>query len=196
MDRNRLILMGIVMMLWGAGCSPEKPAADSPSSPPQQSSPANAAPAAAPAQASSRPNEAASAAAAADADKISTGKSGDGSKSPKGKTVKTPSGLEYEDIVVGKGPMPKKGQSVSVDYIGNLSDGTTFDSSLNREPFTFALGQGNVIKGWDEGIATMRVGGQRFLTIPPALAYGPAGHPPKIPPQSTLTFLVSLRKIN
>ncbi len=112
------------------------------------------------------------------------------------KTVTTPSGLQYQDLVVGKGAQPKSGGTVIVHYTGWLTNGKKFDSSVDRrKPFDFVLGQGQVIKGWDEGVATMRVGGKRKLTIPPDLAYGSRGVPGVIPPQSTLVFEVQLLAI-
>jgi peptidylprolyl isomerase len=110
-----------------------------------------------------------------------------------GKMITTASGLRYVDVVVGTGPSPKPGQSCTVHYTGTLENGRKFDSSRDRgEPFTFTIGQGDVIKGWDEGVATMKVGGRRTLTIPPALGYGARGAGGVIPPNATLTFDVEL----
>jgi peptidylprolyl isomerase len=112
-------------------------------------------------------------------------------------TVTTPSGLKYRDEVVGTGAAPKSGQSVSVHYTGWLDEngkpGKKFDSSRDRgQPFSFPLGQGRVISGWDEGVATMKVGGRRTLIIPPALGYGARGAGGAIPPGATLIFDVEL----
>jgi FKBP-type peptidyl-prolyl cis-trans isomerase len=108
----------------------------------------------------------------------------------------TPSGLQYVDVKVGTGASPKTGQTAVVHYTGWLLDGTKFDSSKDRgQPFTFAVGRGQVIKGWDEGVATMKVGGTRKLTIPPELAYGARGAGGVIPPNATLTFEVELLEI-
>ena len=111
--------------------------------------------------------------------------------------VTTPSGLRYTDEVVGTGAQPKGGQSVQVHYTGWLDDGgrkgKKFDSSRDRgQPFSFPLGQGRVIPGWDEGVASMRIGGKRTLVIPPALGYGASGAGGVIPPNATLIFDVEL----
>jgi peptidylprolyl isomerase len=104
-----------------------------------------------------------------------------------------PDGLKYQDITVGSGAQPTSGQKVTVNYTGWLENGTKFDSSLDRNmPFTFTLGQGQVIKGWDEGVAPMKMGGKRRLVIPAALAYGASGRPPTIPPNATLIFDIDL----
>jgi peptidylprolyl isomerase len=101
--------------------------------------------------------------------------------------------MKSEDLVVGNGTEAVSGKSVSVHYTGTLTNGSKFDSSLDRgEPFKFRLGAGEVIKGWDQGVAGMKVGGKRKLTIPPELAYGARGFPPVIPPNSTLVFEVEL----
>lgn len=104
--------------------------------------------------------------------------------------------LGVKDVVVGKGAEAKAGDSVKVHYVGTLVDGTEFDSSKKaNKPFDFDLGAGRVIKGWDQGVAGMKVGGKRKLTIPPSLGYGARGAPPVIPPNATLLFDVELLEV-
>lgn len=104
--------------------------------------------------------------------------------------------LEWETLAEGEGDMAVPGRSVTVHYTGWLTNGTKFDSSHDRvKPFTFRLGAGEVIKGWDEGVEGMRVGGKRKLTIPPKLGYGRFGSPPVIPGNATLVFEVELLKV-
>jgi FKBP-type peptidyl-prolyl cis-trans isomerase FkpA len=108
----------------------------------------------------------------------------------------TPSGLQYEDLSEGTGAAAKAGDSVEVHYTGWLTDGKKFDSSVDRgTPFTFQLGLGKVIRGWDEGVAGMKVGGKRKLTIPSDLGYGTRGAGGVIPPNAQLIFEVELLKI-
>ncbi|WP_347554577.1 FKBP-type peptidyl-prolyl cis-trans isomerase [Robbsia sp. KACC 23696] len=107
--------------------------------------------------------------------------------------TKTESGLQYEDLIVGEGAEAKAGQNVSVHYTGWLTDGQKFDSSKDRNaPFQFSLGAGMVIRGWDEGVQGMKVGGTRKLTIPAELGYGARGAGGVIPPNATLVFEVEL----
>lgn len=110
-----------------------------------------------------------------------------------GAEIQTASGLKYVDRVIGTGASPSPGKQVTVHYTGTLENGTKFDSSVDRgQPFTFVIGVGGVIKGWDEGVMTMKVGGKRKLIIPGNLGYGQAGSPPKIPSNATLLFDVEL----
>jgi peptidylprolyl isomerase len=114
--------------------------------------------------------------------------------------TETPSGLQYEDTVAGTGASPAKGQTCVMHYTGwlwvNGAKGAKFDSSLDRgQPFEFPLGLGRVIKGWDEGVATMKAGGKRTLLIPPALGYGERGAGGVIPPGATLLFEVELLRV-
>ncbi len=114
-------------------------------------------------------------------------------KTSAAKTVTLPDGLQYTDLKVGKGAMPKAGQTAIVHYTGTFPNGKKFDSSRDRgQPFEFAVGQHQVISCWDEGVSTMRVGGRRKLVCPPALAYGERGAQGVIPPNATLNFDVEL----
>lgn len=104
--------------------------------------------------------------------------------------------LQSEDLIIGEGEEAKEGNRVTVNYLGTLTDGTKFDSSYDRdEPFSFSLGAGEVIKGWDIGVSGMKVGGKRKLTIPSDLAYGESGAGSAIPPNATLIFEVELLKV-
>ncbi|HEX8201631.1 MAG TPA: FKBP-type peptidyl-prolyl cis-trans isomerase [Isosphaeraceae bacterium] len=115
---------------------------------------------------------------------------------PPGSAPTTPSGLKYEVLAPGTGAEAKAGQTVSVHYTGTLTDGTKFDSSRDRgKPFSFTLGAGEVIRGWDEGVAGMKVGERRKLTVPPELGYGARGFPPVIPANATLNFDVELLEV-
>lgn len=115
-----------------------------------------------------------------------------------GSDAPPPTKLETDDIKVGTGPAAKAGDKVSVQYVGALYDsGEEFDASWDRgEPFQFTLGSGQVIKGWDDGVAGMKAGGRRKLVIPPDLGYGEAGSPPTIPANATLVFVVDLVSID
>ena len=111
-------------------------------------------------------------------------------------TAQQNSGLISEDIKIGEGAEAANGKTVTVNYVGTLEDGTKFDSSYDRnQPFSFVLGDGEVIKSWDMGVLGMKIGGKRKLTIPSDLGYGAAGSPPVIPPNATLVFEVELLKV-
>ena len=117
-----------------------------------------------------------------------------------GDTITTSSGLQYLDMKKGTGVSPTKGQTITVNYTGKLIDGKTFDSNVDPafhhvQPFSTPIGVGRVIKGWDEGMLTMKVGGKRRLIIPASLGYGPNGMPPTIPGGATLIFDVELLKV-
>ena len=116
------------------------------------------------------------------------------SEAPSGARLhKLPSGLQYEDLVVGSGKMAEPGMNVAIQYTGWLTDGTKFDSSLDRgQPLRFQLASGQMIQGFDEGVKGMRIGGKRKLTVPYDLGYGEEGRPPQIPPKATLVFDVEL----
>ncbi|KAK7472761.1 peptidylprolyl isomerase fpr3 [Stygiomarasmius scandens] len=117
------------------------------------------------------------------------GKKDKGDKKEKGGEKQLPGGLKVKDAKVGTGPMAKKGQTISMRYIGKLQNGKVFDQNTKGKPFKFRLGAGEVIKGWDEGIVGMQVGGERVLTVPPEMGYGKKGSAP-IPPNATLIFEV------
>ena len=134
-----------------------------------------------------------SACGGSDGDQGGAAAAGDGFAIDSAALTKTPSGLQYQDVAVGDGAEAAQGQVAVVHYTGWLTDGTKFDSSRDRgSPFSFPLGAGQVIAGWDEGVAGMKVGGRRKLLIPASLGYGEMGAPPVIPPGATLVFDVEL----
>jgi len=113
-----------------------------------------------------------------------------------GSEVRTASGLRYTDIVEGTGPTPQRGQTLTVNYTGMLESGKKFDSTYDKgAPYSFQFGITSMIKGWDEGVSTMKVGGKRRLVVPPSIGYGPAGKPPLIPPNATLIFEIELLSV-
>jgi FKBP-type peptidyl-prolyl cis-trans isomerase FkpA len=112
-----------------------------------------------------------------------------------GDGTKTASGLQYWDIKEGTGAEAKTGQTAKMHYTGWLTSGKKFDSSIGSQPYEFVIGHGDVIKGWDEGVLGMKVGGKRQLRIPPSLAYGEKGYPGVIPPDATLIFDVQLMSV-
>ncbi len=180
-----LAMLLALVLLCGAGC---------PKPPPAQTAPPTVAPQqTAPPEQKTPPAEPVKPETKAPAEKATAEKAA-GEGKPAGKTVTTSSGLKYIDVKVGTGPAAKAGQTVSVHYTGWLKDGKKFDSSRDRgEPFEFPLGQHQVIAGWDEGVAGMKVGGRRTLMIPGKLGYGEAGTPDgTIPPNAELKFDVEL----
>lgn len=122
-------------------------------------------------------------------------KAGAKEKTSAAKTVTTASGLKYVDLKVGNGASPVKGKQVKVHYTGTLENGKKFDSSEGREPFSFVIGVGQVISGWDEGVMSMKVGGKRKLIIPSKLGYGERGAGGVIPPNAILLFDVELLEV-
>ena len=132
----------------------------------------------------------------AKAQKTPKGKAGTADGKGAAKVITSQTGLKYIDEQVGTGKSPEKGKRVTVHYTGTLTNGTKFDSSVDRkEPFTFVIGVGQVIKGWDEGVLSMKVGGKRKLMIPAALGYGARGAGGVIPPNADLNFDVELLSV-
>ena len=124
---------------------------------------------------------------------IAGGGSSNQPNQPVGTEVTTATGLKYIDESIGTGASPQPGKTVTVHYTGKLQDGTTFDSSVDKgQPMTYVVGGTPMIRGWDEGVMTMKAGGKRRLIIPPQLGYGPQGRPPRIPPNATLYFEMEL----
>jgi peptidylprolyl isomerase len=191
MSRHRfLIAPMLVAVLAFAACGDDSSSTDETAAAPTEV--ATAAPTEAPTEAPA-PAEMAK----GDAGVKVTGKLGAAPKVEVPKGGKPPAGLLYKDLKVGTGPAAATGQTVGVQYYGALfADGTKFDASWDRggEPFEFALGQGMVIPGWDQGVAGMKKGGRRLLVIPSALGYGPNGSGP-IPPDATLVFVVDMESI-
>lgn len=198
MRRVLFVLTCAALPLALAACAPKESESADTTAPPAAARPTTTAqtPPPAPAAEAAKPPAPEASESATKAETKEAGGKEAGKETP-GKMTKTASGLQYQDVVVGKGPTPKPGQRVTVNYVGTLQDGTKFDSSLDHgRPFSFNIGEGNVIKGWDEGVMTMHVGGKRKLIIPPDLAYGDNPRPGgPIPPGATLLFDVELLKV-
>lgn len=183
-----VVVLGLFVVVGLSGCSTQS------GGPSQGSKPSGAQSAAQPSQPRAS-QEPAPTAPKGDAEKAAP-KNDAEKAAPKDDAEKT-AGLVTSDEVVGEGPAAKSGDRVTVHYTGRLRNGTKFDSSKDRnEPFSFSLGAGEVIAGWDQGVAGMKVGGKRKLTIPPELGYGAQGAGGVIPPNATLVFEVELLKIN
>lgn len=135
--------------------------------------------------------------AAASQESATTAETSEANEPGSDSAIRTVNGIQIEDVEVGDGAEAKRGNTVSVNYLGTLAtNGRKFDSSYDRnEPFTFKLGSGQVIEGWEKGIVGMKEGGKRILTIPPDKAYGPNGYPPVIPANATLKFEVELVEV-
>jgi peptidylprolyl isomerase len=191
MRRNVPVVLALLLaiaLVWCAGC--KQPSAEQP----QPTAPATtAAPTTAPAE-TTPPEQKSPATTPAKPETKPAAEKPAAEAKPEGKAVTTSSGLKYIDVKVGTGATPKNGQVVSVHYTGWLKDGTKFDSSRDRgQPFEFTLGAHEVIPGWDEGVATMKIGGRRTLIVPPKLGYGEQGTPGgPIPANAELKFDVEL----
>jgi FKBP-type peptidyl-prolyl cis-trans isomerase len=182
MQRKYFLGAAVTLLLLAAACSSYNQESSSP--PPASASPAQTTSA----QASAQPDSCASTPAA-----LPSVIAGVPTVPAGVQQVATPSGLRYVDIAAGNGDTAKAGQTATVNYTGWLPDGKKFDSSVDRgQPFSFPLGGGQVIKGWDEGVSNMHVGGERLLIVPPSLGYGSKGAGGVIPPCATLIFDVKL----
>jgi len=193
MRRHLLALPAVALALAFAACGDDSSSSEETAATPTPTEAVTEAPTEAPAEA---PTEEGAAPESGDSGVKVTGDVGE---KPELDTsgAKETTELVVEDIEEGDGAEAKAGDTVQVQYSGTLLDGTPFDNSFDRgEPFTFPLGGGQVIPGWDQGVAGMKEGGRRVLVIPSDLGYGPQGSPPTIPPESTLVFVVDLEKVN